>query len=99
MARFQIFAAPDGEGYMLDVQSDLFDSFKTRVVVPLLPKGATPPLIARLHPVFKVGADEYVLASHLLATVPREMLAEPRGDLASERDRIVAALDMLFQGF
>jgi hypothetical protein len=39
------------------------------------------------------------MATHLIATVPKDMLAEPRGDLASQQDRVTAALDMLFQGF
>ena len=39
------------------------------------------------------------MATHLIATVSREILAEPQGDLASQHGRIVVALEMLFQGF
>lgn len=99
MSRFQYFIAPDTDGYLLVVQSELLESFRSRVVIPLLPKGATPPEIPRLHPVFTIGSEEYVLATHLIATVPKEILANPRGSLAREHDRITAALDMLFQGF
>lgn len=99
MARFDLYEVPQGDGLLLDLQSDLFDSFQTRVVVPLLPAGVTPPSIARLHPVFMVNGTNYVMATHLIATVPRESLSRQRGTLADHRDRITAALDMLFQGF
>jgi hypothetical protein len=39
------------------------------------------------------------MATHLIAAVPVEVLARPRGDLAAQRDAITAALDMLFYGF
>ena len=99
MARFQIFDSPEGDGYLLDVESDLIDMVRTRIVVPLLPARQTPPDVARLHPVFAVGGQDHVMATHLIATVPVEILAAPRGDLSEHRDRITAALDMLFHGF
>ena len=37
MARFDVYASPDGSGCLLDVQADLLDSLNTRVVVPLMP--------------------------------------------------------------
>lgn len=51
MARFQVFDHPEGDGYLLDVQTDLIDIVGTRVVVPLLPAKRTPPAVSRLHPV------------------------------------------------
>ncbi len=99
MARFDLFSNPDGPGYLLDVQADLFDYFQTRVVVPLIPAGATPPPLKRLHPVFEIGGKRYVLATPLLAAVSAREVQEPRGNLRHYRDEITAALDMLFQGF
>jgi len=99
MARFQIFDNPDGEGYLLDVQSDLLDIAGTRVAVPLVPAGRVPPAVPRLHPVFAVQGGDHVMATHLIATVPIEILNQPRGDLAVYRDTIAAALDMLLSGF
>lgn len=52
-----------------------------------------------MHPVFAVRGSDHVMATHLIATVPVEILSEPRGDLAQHRDTITAALDMLFSGF
>lgn len=99
MARFQLFDYEDGEGYLLDVQSDLLDITRTRVVVPLLPVGQVPPAVPRLHPLFTVRGRNHVMATHLIAAVSIEVLSEPRGDLAEHRDAITAALDMLFSGF
>jgi len=99
MAQFGLFANPDGAGYLLDVQADLFDYFDTRVIVPLLPAGTTPPPVKRLHPVFEIEGKRYVMATPLLAAVPARILRQPVGNLGQHHDEIVAALDMLFQGF
>ena len=99
MARFQLFANPENEGLLLDVQSDLIDVVQTRVVIPLLPAEHVPPAVPRLHPMFDVGDQRYVMATHLIATVPSTLLLEPRGDLSQHHDAVTAALDMLFQGF
>jgi toxin CcdB len=37
--------------------------------------------------------------AHLIATVPIAQLTEPRTSLAKHEEQIVAALEMLFQGF
>ncbi|RUV87484.1 plasmid maintenance protein CcdB [Mesorhizobium sp. M1A.F.Ca.IN.022.07.1.1] len=100
MARYDAFAASGIEGgYLLEVQSDLLDNFKTRVVVPLLPLASAPPPMRRLHPVFEINGRKPVMATHLIATVAATELGENRFNLAKHHDEIVAALDMLFQGF
>lgn len=99
MARHDLYANPEGEGFIVDLQAGLLDALRTRVVAPLLPLAAVPARIARLHPVFEIGGKKHVMATHLIATVPLDLLREPRGSLADHRDDIVAALDMLFQGF
>lgn len=99
MARFDLFEAPDGSGMLVAVQSDLIDVAKTRVVIPLLPTSITPRAIDRLHPVFSIEGRDHVLATHLIATVPGEILVGRRGSLSAHRDEITTALDMLFHGF
>ena len=37
MARFDLYAEPDGAGFLLDVQTNLLHGFTTRVVIPVLP--------------------------------------------------------------
>ncbi|MEH6717430.1 MAG: CcdB family protein [Aurantimonas endophytica] len=99
MARHDVFAHVGGDGYLLDVQADLLETLNTRVVVPLLPLAAAPKPAARLNPVFTVAGIEVVMATQFLAAVPVSILSPPVANLGSEHDRIVAALDMLFQGF
>jgi toxin CcdB len=100
MARYDVFAANRVEGgYLLDVQSDLLDHFKTRVVIPLLPVAMAPPTMRKLHPVFEINGRKLVMATHLIATVSTTELGESRLNLTRHHDEIVAALDMLFQGF
>lgn len=99
MPRYDVFASRVEGNYLLDVQSDLLDSFKTRVVVPLLPVATVPPPMRKLHPVFNINGRKLVMATHLIATVPASELGESRLNLTKHHDDIVAALDMLFQGF
>jgi toxin CcdB len=99
MARYDLFSSIDAEGYLLDVQTDLLDHLKTRVVIPLLPAEATPAPIKRLNPIFEIGGLKYVLATHLLSAVPVKELTRREHNLSKHHDQIVGALDMLFQGF
>ncbi|TIP87503.1 MAG: plasmid maintenance protein CcdB, partial [Mesorhizobium sp.] len=77
MARYDVFAGREGS-YLLDVQSDLLDDFKTRVVIPLLPTTMTPPPMRKLHPLVEINGRKMVVATHLIATVPAEELGESR---------------------
>ncbi|MBZ9978795.1 plasmid maintenance protein CcdB [Mesorhizobium sp. B2-7-3] len=99
MPRYDVFAGRVEDNYLLDVQSDLLDNFKTRIVVPLLPVATVPPPMRKLHPIFEINGRKLVMATHLIATVPASELVESRLNLAKHHDDIVAALDMLFQGF
>jgi len=99
MPRYDVFAGRIEGNYLLDVQSDLLDNFKTRVVVPLLPVATVPPPMRKLHPTFEINGRKLVMATHIIATVPASELGESRLTLTKHHDDIVAALDMLFQGF
>lgn len=99
MARCDVYPNPGGKGYVMDVQADLLDRFATRVVVPLLPAEDVPPPLRRLNPVFRIGEGRYVLATQLVAAVPKSELRDPVASFAREREKVTAALDMLFQGF
>ncbi|GLS39642.1 plasmid maintenance protein CcdB [Mesorhizobium tianshanense] len=99
MARYDVFAGRGEGSYLLDVQSDLLDDFGTRAVIPLLPITMSPPPMRKLHPVIEINGRKMVMATHLIATVPAEELGESRLNIARHHDDIVAALDMLFQGF
>jgi toxin CcdB len=98
VARFEVFANRR-DGLLLDVQNDFITGLNTRLVVPLVAADLSPAPIRRLHPRVVVMAREYVLATHLMASVPRSELGSPLGDLWDYYDEIVAALDMIFLGF
>jgi toxin CcdB len=98
MPEFALHALRDG-GLVVDVQSDLLEPFSTRVVIPLVALEQAPQAPRRLNPVIEVSGAPLILATHLLAALPRATLGLPVGSLAHERDRIRAALDMLFLGF
>jgi toxin CcdB len=99
MARYDVFLGPAAGSYLLDVQTDLIDHLRTRVVVPLLPVATTPPPVRKLNPTFEIGGHKFVMATHLIATVPTAELGDSRINLVKHHDQIVGALDMLFQGF
>ncbi|ESY63452.1 CcdB family protein [Mesorhizobium sp. M1050] len=99
MPRYDVFGDQIEGRYLLDVQSELLDYFKTRAVVPLLPIATVPPPMRKLHPIFEINGRKLVMATHLIATVPASELGESRLNLMKHHDDIVAALDMLFQGF
>ena len=97
MARFDLFEHRDG--FLLDVQADTLDELNTRVVVPLRVPGKAPLPGRRLNPEFDIDGQRYVMVTQFIAAVPDTELRKPKGNIAPHRDRITAALDMLFQGF
>ena len=97
MARFDLYR--DGENFLLDVQADTLIQLNTRVVVPVRLPHAAPLPAHRLNPVFEIGERRYVMVTQFIASVPESELRHKAGNLATHRDTITAALDMLFSGF
>ena len=98
MARFDVYLTGSGD-YLLDVQTDLIPPLGTRVVVPLMPVGAVPHAVGRLHPIFEVEGTQLVMATHLMGAVPQRELGRRIGRLWDRYDDITAAIDMIFLGF
>lgn len=98
MARYDVFAGPFEGSYLLDVQSDLLDHLKSRVVIPLLPAEEVPPPVRKLNPLFEVDDRKVVMATHLISAVAVADLGNRRTNLGNHHDQIVSALDILFQG-
>jgi hypothetical protein len=80
------------------LQSDLVATGQDRVVAPLVPKTAMPPLAGRLIPVVTVGEHAYAVLVPSLTTMPATDLRHPVAHLADARDGVMAALDYLFFG-
>ena len=99
MARFQIYANPAGTGYVADVQADAMSHFNTRMVIPLLPLDEAPLPARILNPVFDLPSGRHALVTQYMAAIPAKFLKVPVASIEDRRDEIVAAIDLLFQGF
>lgn len=98
MARFDVCRLRDG-GLVLDVQADILDELRTRIIVPLLKRDDAPPPAKYLNPIFRVEGEEYVMKTEFLSAVDRSVLGQPTTNLAPYSAEITRALDMVFQGF
>jgi len=98
MARYEVYASPDGAGYLLDVQADLLDRLNTRVIVPLMPASAAPSSSKRLNPVFDIQSEPYVMVTQFLSAVPSTILKSPVTSLVQHDTEIMSALDMVLTG-
>ncbi|MCA0271130.1 MAG: CcdB family protein [Proteobacteria bacterium] len=99
MARYDLYRAPEGPGWWLDVQADVLDALSTRVVVPILPEAQAPVPAKRLNPVFEIEGSRAVMVTQFLSAVPLRVMGRPVGSLAEKADEIGVALDMVFLGF
>lgn len=99
MARFAVYAEPEGDGYLLDVQADALYQLNTRITIPLLPSQRAPLPAKTLNPVFRIGTVDYVLATQYMGAMPARILQHSPFTLSQRREEIVAAIDLLLQGF
>lgn len=99
MAKYDVFPNPSGDGFLLDVQTDLLSDLNTRVVVPLLAKSTAPKPASRLNPIFEIDGQTIVIVTQFLAAVPTGILKPPVGNLEQEFEKAATAVDMLVQGF
>ena len=99
MARFSVYQNPGDEGYLIDVQADLMAHLNTRLVVPLVPRSKAPKPARTLNPLFTLEDVEHVMLTQYAAAIPLSELEREVINLASRRDDIVTALDLLLQGF
>ena len=82
--------------YVVLVQSSLYDSYRRRVVVPLVRKSALGRISnPRFNPPFKIENVHVVLHPLEIVSVPNEQLGEFVESLIPEGNRIMDALDEL----
>lgn len=101
MAQFDVLRnvgrQKDSIPFVVVAQSRLFDSYRRRVVIPLVRKaelGEIPN--PRLNPTFKIKGVAVVLHPMEIVSVANEHLGERVGSLTEDGDAIIAALDELF---
>ena len=99
MPKYDVFPSPSGDGYLLDVQTDLLSDLNTRVVVPLLPTSRAPKPATRLNPIFDLEGQPVVMVTQFMAAVPIGILKISVGRLDEEFEQVTPAIEMLMQGF
>jgi len=100
MARFNLYPHPTKRGYLLNVQADTTDHLDSRVVIPLVPLAEAPkPLAALLNPSVDIEGTSYVMLTQLMGAMPAKLLKQPVANLGYLSDEIVAAIDLLLQGY
>ena len=99
MARYNVYPNPGGAGYLLDVQAEVHGLLNTRIVDPLLPLAISPTPARTLNPLFELNGETVSMVTQYMAAVPVALL---KGKLPASKTaitEIVAALDLLLQGF
>lgn len=82
--------------YVVLVQSSLYDSYRRRVVVPLVNKTVLGKIgNPRFNPTFRIEKKQVVLHPLEIVSIPNEQLGEYVASLGDEGDRIMDALDGL----
>jgi toxin CcdB len=99
MARFSVHPNPGGKGYLVNVQAEAMSHFNTRLVVPLLPLDEAPKPARILNPLFDIDGKGYSMVTQYMAAVPVKLLKSAVFSVEDRRDEIVAAIDLLLQGF
>lgn len=100
--QFDVFRSPLKAGreqrpFVIVIQHVFFDDLPTRVVVPLV-LGTAIHMQPRLNPVFKILGQSVHLSPTEPFALPLRNLSNPVANLEAARDRIVAALDLVFTG-
>lgn len=108
MKQFGLYANQDKDTnqaypYFVDVQNDLLEGLKSRIVIPIVAlekSKSTRSHVYPLHlcPVVEIARRKYVLMTQQMTSVPIQMLKRGEGSLTKYRDEIVAAIDFLVTG-
>ena len=99
MSRFSVYPNPEGKGYLINVQADSLSHLNTRMVIPLLPLEVAPKPAKTLNPLFDFNGEIYSMVTQYMAAVPVRALRDVIFSGESRRNDIVAAIDLLLQGF
>jgi toxin CcdB len=102
MAQFDVYRNPSARTrrsipLLLAVQHDGVSETNSVLMVPLVSPLKTLRQ-SRLYPVVDIENRQYMMLTPDMASLPRSVLAAPIGNLRTERNKIVAAIDILFVG-
>jgi toxin CcdB len=104
MHQFDVLVNPfprsrERQPFLVALQSDLLAHTLDTVVVAPLERAETGSFVDRLNPRVTVEGAPFALIAQETVTVRKSALRNPVGSLTAERDKIIAALDLLFTGF
>jgi toxin CcdB len=99
MTRYRVYPMPEGTGYLIDVQADALSHLNTRVVIPLMPLDVAPKPAKVLNPLFNINGTTLSMVTQFMAAMPAKALKAAVFSAEDRHDDIVAAMDLLFQGF
>lgn len=99
MHQLDVHRSANGEGpYLLVLQADTANHFNVVVAAPLYPADNWEKPTRHLQPCFRIGGERFVLATNLLAAIPRSQFGDRVCSLDAHRADILDALDFLFTG-
>ena len=104
MAQLDIYANRDKDTleeipFLLDVQHEIHQGLKTRMVVPLVCTEAQHTEIAKLCPVFTIQGKKVFASIPEMAAYPVSEIGSKVANLDSERTLLFDAIDFLMHGF
>jgi toxin CcdB len=92
-------ASRERQPFLVALQSDLLARTLDTVVVAPLERAETGTFADRLNPRVIMHGAPFALITQEVVTVRKSALRDSVGSLAAEREKIIAALDLLFTGF
>lgn len=104
MAQFKVYenknkATEKTYPYLLDIQSNLLDDLRTRVVIPLCPASlAGKAAITKLCPALEIEGNHFIALTQQIAGIDRKSIGREICNLSQHRSEIVAALDFVISG-
>ena len=84
--------------FFVDIQNDLLDILKSRVVIPLTEAKNEKNLPDNLCPCVEINGKTYYLLTHQITTVPFGFLNKHAGSLLVHRTDILNSIDFLISG-
>lgn len=86
--------------YLLDVQNDLLEGLDTRTVIPLIRESSFRGSgITTLTPKVTIHGETLLLLTPQMAGISKQLLTEEVSDLSDFRYEILAAINLLIEGF
>ena len=104
MRRFHAYELRSAKGrasypLVLNVQGELVDDLRTRVVVPLAPAaGFKGKVINRLMPLLEIEGESWVMLTAQLGAIRVQDMGLEVANLSDKRFTIIAAIDVLLSG-